>query len=76
MKVNYEASEQIHELLETLAETGIFGATVEDVVDRLVSEKLREIMDTDWFQADWLPEGWATEDEEDEGDEPEGDDGQ
>ncbi len=70
MVINYEPSEATTALLETLAETGLFGETIDEVVDRLLSEKLREMMEQDWFQAHWLPEDWA-EEEEDEGDEPE-----
>ncbi len=70
MVIKYEPSEITTELLENLVETGLFGETLTDVVDRLLSEKLRELMDADWFQAEWLPEDWA-EEEEDEGDEPE-----
>lgn len=37
-----ELHPSVHEALEYLATLGIFGATIEDVADRMICEKVRE----------------------------------
>jgi hypothetical protein len=41
---------EVHRLLKYLTENGLFGTSVEDVAERLLCEKLREIVLQGWVR--------------------------
>ena len=42
-------TKEVGKMLDMLVETGLFGRTRDDVVERLVCEKLRSLMDRGWL---------------------------
>lgn len=48
---------EAHRLLKHLVENGLFGTSTEDVAERLLCEKLREVVLQGWLGAPGYPDG-------------------
>jgi hypothetical protein len=48
---------EAHRLLKHLTENGLFGTSVEDVAERLLSEKLREVVLQGWVGVPGFSDG-------------------
>ena len=56
-KITLEITPEAKRLLGTLNEQGLFGVTLADVAERLLMEKLREVVREGWVGTVGYPDG-------------------
>lgn len=56
-KVTLRVTPEARRLLGSLTENGLFGTSPEDVAERLLMEKLREVVKEGWFGMVGYPDG-------------------
>lgn len=49
-RVAFETNSRVRDDLQRLANTGLFGWTVDVVAERLICEKLRDLADQGWLE--------------------------
>ncbi len=55
--ITLKPTPEAHRLLKHLTENGLFGTSVEDVAERLLCEKLREVVLQGWVGLPGYPDG-------------------